>query len=151
MRPLSTFLFFSSSPELLPLSQPRPVTQNKWVSNDSPAMPQKVGSKGYWGEALRPRGCECLITHVGQGHEGRAAGGRQWWIQERLYNLSPFQKLFEKQAVKRGHCRTDPHCSLQNFNVSSWLRLGTPVQNWNLSPDGGCLTKWLLCSLSGGK
>ena len=44
----------------------------------------------------------------------------------------------------------DPRPPLQNFNVSSWLRLGTAAQNWNLNPGGSPLTGWLLCSLSGG-
>lgn len=64
--------------------------------------------------------------------------------------VHPFKNCL-RSKLSKGHCRADPRRLLQNFNVSSWLRLGTTEQNWNLNPGGSRLTEWLLYSLSGGK
>lgn len=67
-----------------------------------------------------------------------------------VQSLTLSEIVWEASCQRGATAEPDPRRPLQNFNVSSWLRLGTAAQNWNLNPGGSPLTGWLLCSLSGG-
>ena len=66
-----------------------------------------------------------------------------------VQSLSLSEIVWEASCQRGAAAEPDPRRPLQNFNVSSWLRLGTDAQNWNLNPGGSPLTGWLLYSLSG--
>ena len=127
------------------------VNQNKRASIESPATPQKVGSKCDGGETLQgPEGSRRFIAHA-----GAALGGTsRRWLGSDGYrglprNLSPFQKVFEKQAVK-GPQQSRPslpaaQLKCQLVTASGGGRAKLKSQSW------WRLTEWLLYSLSGGK
>lgn len=107
---------------------------------------QVIEGKHYRGP--KAPGASSLMQVSAMGEEPQVAGSDGY--RDRCIIFHPF-KNYLRGKLSKGHCRADPRRLLQNFNVSSWLRLGTTVQNWNLSPGGSRLTEWLLCSLSGGK
>ena len=121
------------------------------ASSDSPAVPLKVGSECDGGEALqRHGGTLCFIAHAGYPMkvEPQVAGDDGYWGCCIIFH--PFKNCL-RSKLSKGHCRADPRCLLQIFNVSSCLCLGTTAQNWNLSPGGSRLTEWYVYSLSGRK
>lgn len=81
----------------------------------------------------------CVIAHAAQRQEGKGpqvAGNDGYW--GRCVIVHPFKNCSRSKPSK-GHCRADPRCLLRKFNVSSWLRLGTP--NSDLKPGGSWLTQ----------
>lgn len=70
-------------------------------------------------------GASSLMQGSAMREELQVAGSDGY--QGRCIIFHPFKNCL-RSKLSKGHCRADPLCLLQNFNVSSWLRLGTTVQ-----------------------
>lgn len=119
-------------------------------TNESP-VPQKVGSKVDEGEELqKPKASDAssLMHHSAMWEEPQVAANDGYRSHSIIFH--PFKNSL-RGRLSKGHCKAELLRLLQKFNVDSWLRLGTMVQNWNLSHGGDQLTEWLLYSLSAGK
>lgn len=143
MRLQSTFFLFSQLRDKLTKTNEPPKT-HRWSLRKEEV--KVIEGKHY--RSPKAPSASSLMRGSTMREEPQVAGSDGY--QGRCIIFHPFKNCL-RSKLSKGLCRADPHCLLQNFNVSSWLRLGTSVQNWNLSPGGGRLTEWLLYSLSGGK